>query len=268
MRKLVFGLPDMDQEMCETFPGVILSTLEGLGGVLDAGFEYEGHVVTVYYDAGKISSEALLNHEAYAWIGTRLLSDEQVEGKTAEELSAGREANNALVMPPGHMDGMHQEAGYADVSAAGFKRLMEDPAVFVLDVHIPEQAHIEGTDAFIPFDEIQKNLDRLPQDKGRPIAIYCRSGRMSADAAKELAAMGYTNVTNLVGGVKAWTEAGYAVADSRVLCCEECRAAFSQSSVGVGPEGASCGQFPTARPLSDLCGRYFAGHPKSVAACG
>ncbi len=267
--KLTFSLPNMDREMCETFPRVILGALEGLSGVLDAGFAYEGHVVTVYYNANAVTRDRLLTHEAFAWIGVTFLDEEVVTDRPADEIFKAREANNDLVMPPAHMADMpHSSRGYRDAPPGEFKQLIEDPAAFVLDVHIPEQAHIEGTDAFIPFDEIQKNLDRLPQDKGRPIAVYCRSGRMSADAAKELAAMGYTNVTNLVGGVKAWTEAGYAVADSSLLCCGECRTAFSQSPVGVGPEGASCGQFPTARPLSDLCGRFFAGHPQSVAACG
>jgi L-ascorbate metabolism protein UlaG (beta-lactamase superfamily)/rhodanese-related sulfurtransferase len=40
-----------------------------------------------------------------------------------------------------------------------------------------------------------------------PLAIYCRSGRRSADAAKKLAKAGYT-VYNLLGGYLAWTEAG------------------------------------------------------------
>jgi L-ascorbate metabolism protein UlaG (beta-lactamase superfamily)/rhodanese-related sulfurtransferase len=39
-----------------------------------------------------------------------------------------------------------------------------------------------------------------------PLAIYCRSGRRSADAAKKLAKAGYT-VYNLLGGYLAWTEA-------------------------------------------------------------
>jgi len=43
--------------------------------------------------------------------------------------------------------------------------------------------------------------------KQTPLAIYCRSGRRSADAAKKLAKAGYT-VYNLLGGYLAWTEAG------------------------------------------------------------
>jgi len=43
-------------------------------------------------------------------------------------------------------------------------------------------------------------------DAARPVAVYCRSGRRSADAAAQLAARGY-RVTNLEGGILAWQQA-------------------------------------------------------------
>ena len=50
--------------------------------------------------------------------------------------------------------------------------------------------------------------DKLPVDKNAPIALYCRSGRMSADAGEQLLALGYTNVYDLHGGMIAWKESG------------------------------------------------------------
>jgi len=100
---------------------------------------------------------------------------------------------------------------YNDISATEFKNLIEDENVFVLDVHIPEQKHIPGTDALIPYDQIVENLDKLPEDKDATIAIYCRSGSMSNIASETLAELGYTDINNLEGGINAWKAEGYPV---------------------------------------------------------
>lgn len=98
------------------------------------------------------------------------------------------------------------ETGAKLVSSQEFDGLMDNPQVFVLDVHTPEQAHIPGTDAFIPYDQIDQHVDELPVDKQTPILVYCRSGKMSAIAGKELTKLGYTQVYDLEGGTDAYKE--------------------------------------------------------------
>ena len=39
--------------------------------------------------------------------------------------------------------------------------------------------------------------------------LYCRSGSMSAIAARELVKLDFTNVTNLAGGMVEWEKQGY-----------------------------------------------------------
>lgn len=90
------------------------------------------------------------------------------------------------------------------VGPAEFSTLVKDEQVFTVDVHTPEQTHIPGTDALIPFDKISENLTQLPTDKSTPIAVYCRSGGMSASASQEIADLGYTNVYDLEGGLNAY----------------------------------------------------------------
>lgn len=84
---------------------------------------------------------------------------------------------------------------------------MANPDAVVINVHIPYEGEIEGTDAHIPFDAIVGD-ERLPADKDTEILLYCRSGNMSLDAAEALAAAGYTNLYDLEGGMKAWEAAG------------------------------------------------------------
>ena len=81
------------------------------------------------------------------------------------------------------------------------------PDAPLVNVHIPYEGHIEGTDAFVAFDEIG-DWDGLPKDKGAPFVLYCRSGNMSATASDTLASMGYTDIIDLKGGMNAWTASG------------------------------------------------------------
>lgn len=92
------------------------------------------------------------------------------------------------------------------VSPLEAKKLIAGEDVFLLDVHTPEQTHIPGTDAFIPFDQIKDSQSKLPQDKEKPILVYCRSGNMSKTASEELIKLGYQNVYDLEGGIVAFRE--------------------------------------------------------------
>jgi rhodanese-related sulfurtransferase len=102
---------------------------------------------------------------------------------------------------------------YTDVSAAGLAAMLETKGFPLVNVHIPYEGEIEGTDLFIPFDEIGQNLDELPADKDAQVVLYCRSGSMSATAARELVKLGYTDVWNLDGGMIAWKQLGYPLLD-------------------------------------------------------
>ncbi len=89
-----------------------------------------------------------------------------------------------------------------------------EPSAMLVNVHIPYEGHIAGTDAFVPFDEVVAWED-LPSDFDAPIALYCRSGNMSAQATDALVDLGYTNIVDLEGGMNAWTTTGNQLQTSR-----------------------------------------------------
>lgn len=76
----------------------------------------------------------------------------------------------------------------------------------VINVHVPYEGEIAGTDLFMPFDDIDPEL--LPTDRGTQLAVYCLSGNMSATAIESLTRFGYTDIIELDGGMNAWTESG------------------------------------------------------------
>jgi rhodanese-related sulfurtransferase len=104
--------------------------------------------------------------------------------------------------------------GYADISVEQLAGMLDDESLTVINVHIPYEGEIPETDLFLPFDEITDHLDQLP-GKDAPIVLYCRSGNMSTSAARDLAALGYTNLLELDGGFNAWKAAGYELLDNR-----------------------------------------------------
>lgn len=104
-----------------------------------------------------------------------------------------------------------QIINYKNITPQELDKMMKSSNVFLVDVHVPEQNHLPGTDLFVPFDKIKENIDKFPKDKNTPIIVYCRSGSMSMEASEELIKLGYKNVNNLVGGINAYRESHYGI---------------------------------------------------------
>jgi len=60
-----------------------------------------------------------------------------------------------------------------------FAAALVEPDRISLNVHVPDEGSIAGTDLSIPFDELEARQGELP-DPSTPLALYCRSGNMSA----------------------------------------------------------------------------------------
>lgn len=107
------------------------------------------------------------------------------------------------------MDGGGQ---YTDTSVAGLAAMLQTRNFVLINVHIPYEGEIPGTDVSIPFDEIGAHVDALPRDRHARVVVYCRTGHMSAIAARSLVTLGYSDVWNVEGGMVAWQTAGHPLA--------------------------------------------------------
>jgi hydroxyacylglutathione hydrolase len=82
-----------------------------------------------------------------------------------------------------------------------------DEAPLLLDVRAPrerEQKRIHGS-VSIPLNHLGERLSELPSD--RPLIVYCAGGYRSSIAASILQRQGFTQVSELAGGITAWEAA-------------------------------------------------------------
>jgi rhodanese-related sulfurtransferase len=104
-----------------------------------------------------------------------------------------------------------QTKKFKTVDVAEFAKAVADTSYVVLDVRTPAEyteGHIPGT--HFNIDVLEDNyteiaLKNLPKDK--PVALYCRSGNRSKNAARILAENGY-EVVELGSGFRGWVAAG------------------------------------------------------------
>lgn len=107
------------------------------------------------------------------------------------------------------------QGNFENTDVQGFAELIADSSVVILDVRTDAEfaeGHIQGAILIDhgQSDFVEKAKAALPIDK--KIAIYCRSGRRSANAAGKLGGIGY-KCANLKGGIIAWKEAGKPVVE-------------------------------------------------------
>lgn len=121
---------------------------------------------------------------------------------------------------------------YGNVSVADLSvELLENPDLTLIDVRQPEDyaaGHIEGA-INIPIREVGKNLNLLP-DLDAPIVTICGSSFRSPQVMTALQILGYTNVRNMAGGMRAWTDEGLAVSTEPV------EPVTGEAPAGLNPE--------------------------------
>jgi sulfur-carrier protein adenylyltransferase/sulfurtransferase len=85
------------------------------------------------------------------------------------------------------------------------RRLDAGEDVFVLDVREPYEYQIANIGGkLIPQNDVPQRLAEI--DRNREIVVHCLSGGRSQRIAEYLKQAGYARVTNLAGGIRAWSE--------------------------------------------------------------
>lgn len=76
----------------------------------------------------------------------------------------------------------------------------------LIDVREPHETQVDGIAGarLIPLGSLAGAIESL--DRSRDIVVMCRSGKRSADAARQLQAVGFTRVASLAGGMLRWIE--------------------------------------------------------------
>jgi len=81
------------------------------------------------------------------------------------------------------------------------------------DLNLVDVSEVSEHDEFniggilLPLGNIRVGeIDSIEHLKENEVYLYCRSGNRSGQAALILESMGFTNVTNVVGGMLSWKE--------------------------------------------------------------
>ncbi|MBN2537509.1 hypothetical protein JXB37_04435, partial [candidate division WOR-3 bacterium] len=95
-----------------------------------------------------------------------------------------------------------------ELSLDEFAELIEAPDVVLINVQAEPEGEIEGTDLVVSYGRLLDTLRILDPDRTDVLAVYCREGAVSGDAALALAEAGYADVCWLRDGYNRWVARG------------------------------------------------------------
>ena len=100
------------------------------------------------------------------------------------------------------------EGKILSVTASVFADSIDNPGVQLVDVRTPDEFAAGNIPGSVNIDVLTGHFGETAAtmlDKAYTVAVYCRSGNRSKNAAKTLSMMGY-NVVELDGGYNDWVE--------------------------------------------------------------
>ena len=166
-----------------------------------------------------ILSLTILNAVIFLFAGC-LHSDAQQKGNSKDEvyvcIPCGNECDNATYKEPGMCS--HCNMKLVKKSTVNFKTIQpseicdyiaKHPDVVLLDVRTKEEFEGKANPNFgslknainIPVQELENRLSEIADLKNKEIIVYCSHSHRSPRASYLLTQNGFTNVTNMAGGM-------------------------------------------------------------------
>jgi rhodanese-related sulfurtransferase len=106
------------------------------------------------------------------------------------------------------------KAAINEVSVEEVKKMIDNKAdIILLDVRDREEyetGHIPGA-INISRGSLDFKVNLIIPDKNKKIIVYCGLDLRGPLATKSLNDLGYKKAVNMIGGLKAWKEAGYPI---------------------------------------------------------
>jgi len=94
--------------------------------------------------------------------------------------------------------------GVENITATQLKTMIRDKNIQFIDVRTPmefNQYHIKPFKN-MPLQALRRECEKL--DKNKAVVIICRSGSRSLRAARILKREGFSQLTNVIGGLNHW----------------------------------------------------------------
>ena len=99
------------------------------------------------------------------------------------------------------------------VSPEKLHEMLKTKDFLLINVYHGDEGQLPDTDTHIAHTDMDAIMTYIGDDKDRKTVLYCYRGLMSVGACDTLVAAGYTHVACLDGGLEAWVDAGYSLAD-------------------------------------------------------
>lgn len=89
----------------------------------------------------------------------------------------------------------------------------DNPDFIIIDVRTPDeyaQGHLENA-TVIDYRSENFTIEISKLDRFKKYLIYCRTGGRSAGARDQMAALGFKDISNILGGITDWINQGFSV---------------------------------------------------------